>query len=317
MLASCRLTYEGYHPSTSTSISGSRPSFSDSKVNASAGWRLFSTSEYCRERSWLSNRGNVSSTNLSYRHGQWCSGIEDSQGPTKMSARMGPKGNPIATPSTCLYIWLLKLNSISVVPSRSNFQSNFSGVRGSLMCGSRYYGSLQMSIVSARGTLVNKLITSYEHMKKVSLSCSLEYSSTCSQNSKVSLIVFFLYLSATGFRTLVNHFAMLCCVRFVTDKMGRRGFPSLCYFWCTVHARTTCSDGSNAVVPLTANLTSFLSSQKKGLQRLLVLEGVVKHHQWSIGTFLYLIKFLSSSPNTLTSSWAQHRSLSPVWRSWH
>ena len=40
------------------------------------------------------------------------------------------------------------------------------------------------------------------------------------------------------------------------------------YFWCTIHARTTCSDGSNAVVHLTANVTGFLERKKETSEKL-------------------------------------------------
>ena len=42
----------------------------------------------------------------------------------------------------------------------------------------RVFPSVQMSVASTGGILVNQLVTLYKHMKKGSKSCSFEYSSS-------------------------------------------------------------------------------------------------------------------------------------------
>ena len=50
--------------------------------------------------------------------------------PTKMLAKAGPSGDPIATPSVCLYIVLLKLNSTEDVALFINSTNTSFGMSG-------------------------------------------------------------------------------------------------------------------------------------------------------------------------------------------
>ena len=79
-----------------------------------------------------------------------------------MFANAGPKGLPIATPSNCLYIWLLKLTSTPRVAISINSLNVSSGNGGQSRC-PRYKASAQISMVSSNGTLVNRLPMSKEH----------------------------------------------------------------------------------------------------------------------------------------------------------
>ena len=86
----------------------------------------------------------------------------DSWYPTKIFANAGPNGVPIATPSVCLYIVSLKLNSTDDV-ALSIGSINIAWGMGGVEEGSFYRASTHMPIVSLRGTLVNRLEMSNEH----------------------------------------------------------------------------------------------------------------------------------------------------------
>ena len=76
-----------------------------------------------------------------------------------MLASAGLKGLPIATPSICLYIRLLKLNStpqVAISMSSLKVSSGSGGQSISL----QYKASAQ---VLSRGTLVNRLLMTNEH----------------------------------------------------------------------------------------------------------------------------------------------------------
>ena len=81
-----------------------------------------------------------------------------------MLAKAGPSGDPIATPSVCLYMVLLKLNSTEDVALFINSTNTSFGMTGRELDWS-WRASEQILMVSSRGTLVNKLDTSKEHMK--------------------------------------------------------------------------------------------------------------------------------------------------------
>ena len=77
-------------------------------------------------------------------------------------ANAGPSGEPIATPSVCLYIVSLKLNSTDDVALSISSINTAWGMRG-VEEGSLYKASAHMPIISLRGTLVNRLEMSNEH----------------------------------------------------------------------------------------------------------------------------------------------------------
>ena len=79
-----------------------------------------------------------------------------------MFANAGPKGLPIATPSNCLFIWLLKLNSTPRVAISIN-SLNVSSGNGGQSRGPRYKALAQISMISSNGTFVNRLLMSKEH----------------------------------------------------------------------------------------------------------------------------------------------------------
>ena len=76
--------------------------------------------------------------------------------PTNMFTNAGPSGEPIATPSVCLYIVSLKLNSTDDVALSISSIDTAWGMGGAEE-GSLYKASAHMLIVSLRGTLVNRL----------------------------------------------------------------------------------------------------------------------------------------------------------------
>ena len=83
-----------------------------------------------------------------------------------MLASVRHKGEPIAVPPSCLYFWPFALSPTELVASRSNF-IKFFFVRfssGPFMSNRVYYFYAQMLIVSAKGTAVNLLFMSKEHM---------------------------------------------------------------------------------------------------------------------------------------------------------
>ena len=86
----------------------------------------------------------------------------DSWYPTKIFTNAGPNHEPIATPSVCLYIVSLKLNSTDDV-ALSISSINTAWGMGGVEEGSLYRTSAHMPIVSLRGTLVNRLEMSNEH----------------------------------------------------------------------------------------------------------------------------------------------------------
>ena len=75
-----------------------------------------------------------------------------------MFANAGPSGEHIATPSICLYIVLLKLNSTDDVALSISAINTAWGMGGAEER-SLYKASAYMPIVSLRGTLINRLDT--------------------------------------------------------------------------------------------------------------------------------------------------------------
>ena len=86
----------------------------------------------------------------------------DSWYPTKMFANAGPSGESITTPSVCLYVVSLKLNSTDDV-ALSISSINTAWGMGGAEEESLYKASVHMPIVSLRGTVVNRLEMSNEH----------------------------------------------------------------------------------------------------------------------------------------------------------
>ena len=76
-----------------------------------------------------------------------------------MLAKAVPSGDPIAIPSVCLYIVLLKLNSTEDVALFINLTDTSFGMSGWNSDWS-WRASEQILIVSSRETLVNKLDSS-------------------------------------------------------------------------------------------------------------------------------------------------------------
>ena len=71
----------------------------------------------------------------------------------KILAKAGPRGLPIATPSFCWYISLLKLNSIERVAVSIGSMNTSSG-NGELLSLLRYKASAHILVVSLKGTFV-------------------------------------------------------------------------------------------------------------------------------------------------------------------
>ena len=94
----------------------------------------------------------------------WFNGVIEkstSWKPTKMFGKAIPRGLPITTPSNCLYIWLLKLNSTPCVAISINSMKLSSGNRGQSRSPG-YKASAKNPIVSSIGTLVSGLLMSTE-----------------------------------------------------------------------------------------------------------------------------------------------------------
>ena len=93
------------------------------------------------------------------------------------------------------------------------------------MFGSLYKSSAHISITSSTGIHVNRLFTSYEHMKNVSFSRFLELMKSANLNE--SLRQYLKYLSSTGCKIIFKQFATGDCGEPIVDKTGRNGLPSL------------------------------------------------------------------------------------------
>ena len=81
-----------------------------------------------------------------------------------MFAKAGPSGEPIATPSICRCMLLLKLNSTGEMASYINSTKMLRGKDGAIDS-SLLRASAQISMVSASGTLVKRLEISKEQRK--------------------------------------------------------------------------------------------------------------------------------------------------------
>ena len=79
-----------------------------------------------------------------------------------MFVKAGPKGLPIAIPSNCLCIRLLKLNSTPRVAISIN-SMEVSSENGGQSRSPRYKALAQIPMVSSNGTFVNRLLMSKEH----------------------------------------------------------------------------------------------------------------------------------------------------------
>ena len=82
-----------------------------------------------------------------------------------MLAKAGPSGEPIATPSICRCMLLWKLNSTEEVAICINSTKMLRGKDGAGDSSLLYKASAQISMVSARGTLVKRLEMSKEQRK--------------------------------------------------------------------------------------------------------------------------------------------------------
>ena len=82
-----------------------------------------------------------------------------------MLAKAGPSGEPIATPSVCLYKILLKLNSTPDVALFISSMKTALEINGCASESSQYKASGQMLMVSSSGTFVKRLEMSKEHEK--------------------------------------------------------------------------------------------------------------------------------------------------------
>ena len=78
-------------------------------------------------------------------------------------AKTGPRGDPIPTPSVCLYILRLNVNSTSVVAHLISFRNRSSGIVGLVIVSLWKRVLIAMSIVSSSSTFVYRLVTSKEH----------------------------------------------------------------------------------------------------------------------------------------------------------
>ena len=90
-----------------------------------------------------------------------------------MLAKAGPSGEPIATPSVCLYMMLLKLNSTPDVALFISSMKTALEISGCASESLQYKTSAQILMVSSSGTFVKRLEMSKEHMKR--LLASLEF----------------------------------------------------------------------------------------------------------------------------------------------
>ena len=84
-----------------------------------------------------------------------------------MLAKAGPSGEPIATPSVCLYMISLKLNSTPDVVLFISSMKTALEINSCASESSQYKASAQMLMVSLSGTFVKRLEMSKERMKKL------------------------------------------------------------------------------------------------------------------------------------------------------
>ena len=86
---------------------------------------------------------------------------------TKMLAKAGPSGEPIATPSVCLYMILLKLNSIPNVALFMTSMKTALEINGCASEPMQYKASAKMLIVSSSGAFIKRLELSNENTKLI------------------------------------------------------------------------------------------------------------------------------------------------------
>ena len=115
----------------------------------------------------------------------------------------------MATPSFCLYnLPYGHRKGTSFVQYTNSFFSMVAGIMGSFICGCLYTLFRMISIVSANGTLVNKLSTSNVEMLPISLvSCSIP------RNSSDDFILYF--SGVYCLMMLSNCLAILCVGVFI------------------------------------------------------------------------------------------------------
>ena len=82
-----------------------------------------------------------------------------------MSAKAGPSNKPIATPSVCLYMMSLKLNSTPDVTLFISSMKTALEINGCASESSQYKASAEMLMVSSSGTFVKRLEMSKESPK--------------------------------------------------------------------------------------------------------------------------------------------------------
>ena len=82
--------------------------------------------------------------------------------PTKIFARIGPRGQPILTPSIWRYMIPLKLKDTDFVAIPINSMKTSSGKGRAIVDGPRYKKSVHIDIVSSKGMFVNSKTTSKE-----------------------------------------------------------------------------------------------------------------------------------------------------------
>jgi len=135
-----------------------------------------------------------------------------------MFANAGPSGEPMATPSICRYMLLLKLNSTEEVPSCINSTKMSRGKSGFGKTLLLYRASAQICMVSASGTLVKRLEMSMEQRKtEVGEKVKFLTSSTKVKESDTQLAD---RSCRTGWRRQVSHLASSCWADPVIDRIG-------------------------------------------------------------------------------------------------
>jgi len=133
----------------------------------------------------------------------------------------GLSGEPMATPSICRYMLLLKLNSTEEVASCINLTKMLRGNDGFGKTLLLYRASAQICMVSASGTLVKRLEMSKEK-RKTEEGEKVKFL-TSSTKVKESDTQFADRSCRTGWRRQVSHLASSCWANPVIDRIVRKG----------------------------------------------------------------------------------------------
>ena len=177
-----------------------------------------------------------------------------------MLASTGPTGDPMVTPSTCWYISPLKheLNTICHLNKLGEFCSESIG---GVMSSEWYRCCTQSWMVSSRGTLVKRFLMANEH---TCLDSGMVVSRISRAQENESLMVWWLNLFTTGFRSLASHWAVACWGEPLTDKISHNGICTWGTPWILEHV-----DPVGRVSSYTASVIwpSF-SASSEGLARI-------------------------------------------------